>query len=128
MSNLLLDTCALVWLAEGRGGLSEGTISLINESRSVYTSSISAWEISLLCLRKQLKLPSPPEAWFNEFTLSQNIQTIDVSPTIAFLSNNLPWHHKDPADRFIIATAISRNLTIVSADKKFENYKVTVIK
>jgi len=128
MSNLLLDTCALIWLAEGGGKLSDRTISLINESHFVYTSTISAWEISLLCFRGQLQLAMPPEEWFNKFTLNQNVQTIDISPTIAFLSNNLPWHHKDPADRFIISTAMSHNLTIVSADKQFSDYDVTLIK
>ncbi len=124
----MLDTCALIWLAEGGGKLSDRTISLINKSHFVYTSAISAWEISLLCSKEQLKFAMAPEEWFDKFTSNQNIQTIDISPTIAFLSNNLPWHHRDPADRFIISTAISHNLTIVTGDDKFNKYTVKVIK
>lgn len=128
MSNILLDTCALIWLAEGGGKLSDKTISLINESHFVFTSAISAWEISLLCSKKQLEFSMAPEEWFSKFTSNQNIQTIDISPTIAFLSNGLPWHHKDPADRFIISTAIFHNLTIVTTDDKFNKYDVEVIR
>ena len=128
MSNLLLDTCALIWLAEDGGELSGEAISSINDSHFVYTSAISAWEISLLCSKKQLKFSMPPEEWFNKFTISQNIQPIDISPSIAFLSNNLPWYHKDPADRFIISTAITHNLTIVSTDIKLEKYPISIIK
>ena len=127
MSNLLLDTCAFIWLAEGGGELSKEAILQINESRFVYTSAITAWEISLLCSKDQLKLPMVPEEWFQQIIKSQDIQVINVTPEIAFLSNNLPRHHKDPADRFIIATAISHNLAIVTTDKKFEEYPLVVI-
>ncbi len=127
MSDLLLDTCALIWLAEGGGELSGKTLSLIDNSHFVYVSAISAWEIGLLCSRDQLKFAVQPEEWFKKFTLSQNIQTIDITPAIAFLSNNLPWHHKDPADRFIISTAIHHKLTIVSADKNLMKYNVKII-
>lgn len=127
MSNLLLDTCALLWLAQGGGGLSENAVSQINESSLVFTSVISAWEISLLSSREQVILPIEPEEWFQQITENQDIKVINLTPEIAFLSNNLPWHHKDPADRFIIATAISKNLAIVTADKKFAEYPVTII-
>ena len=127
MSNLLLDTCVLLWLAQGGGELSKKTVSEINKSRFVFTSVISAWEIGLLCLKNQIELPIAPEEWFQQITESQDIQVLNLTPEIAFLSNNLPWYHKDPADRFILATAISKNLTIVTADKKFSEYPVTVL-
>ncbi|MCP4295978.1 MAG: type II toxin-antitoxin system VapC family toxin [Proteobacteria bacterium] len=128
MPDLLLDTCALIWLAESSDRISEQTVSLINESNCVYTSAITAWEISLLCSKGQLAFSMPPEEWYKDFTRNQNIQNIDISPAIAFMSNDLPWHHRDPADRFILATAISQNLTIVSGDEKFTQYPVRVIK
>lgn len=127
MSNLLLDTCALLWLAQGGGGLSKKVISQINESNLVFTSVITAWEIGLLNSKEQVKLPIAPEEWFQQITENQDIKVINLTPDIAFLSNNLPWHHKDPADRFIIATAISQNLAIVTTDKKFAEYPVTII-
>ena len=40
---------------------------------------------------------------------------------------NLPWHHKDPFDRLLIATAITENINLMSADKEFRNYDVNLI-
>ncbi len=127
MSDLLLDTCALIWLAEGGGKLSEKAVTAIDESRFVYVSALSAWEIALLCSKGQLCFSMPAEEWFSELTQSQDIQIITLSSDIAFLSCSLPMHHKDPADRFILATGISRNLTIVTTDEKFEQYEVRLI-
>ncbi|MBF0274183.1 MAG: type II toxin-antitoxin system VapC family toxin [Nitrospinae bacterium] len=127
MSDYLLDTCALLWLSDGGGELSQKAISEINASRFVYISAISAWEISLLCFKEQIKLPVSPEEWFRQITENQDIQVINLTPEIAFLSNNLPSKHKDFADRFIIATAVSHNLSIVTGDKMFAQYPVTII-
>ena len=127
MNNLLLDTCAFIWLSQGGGELSKSAIEQIDNANMVYVSSISAWEISLLTSRKQLELPSAPRKWFQEFIVEQDIKLIDLNSEIAFISNELPWHHKDPADRFIIATAINHKLTIVTKDKCIPNYAISTI-
>jgi PIN domain nuclease of toxin-antitoxin system len=128
LNNLLLDTCGLIWLAQGGGELKKNTIKLIDSAKLVYISSISAWEISMLCYKKRISLPTSPEEWFTSIIESQDIKVIDLSPEIAFASNNLPWHHNDPADRFIIATATEYNLTIVTRDKEFKKYGIEVLR
>jgi PIN domain nuclease of toxin-antitoxin system len=127
LGNLLLDTCGLIWLAQGGGKLSKSTISAIDEAQIVYVSSISAWEISQLHSMQKLDLPSEPLQWFADFIQSQNILELPLNSEAAIKSSNLPWHHKDPADRFIIATAIIKNLSIVTGDKKFPKYDVHVL-
>lgn len=127
MSDLLLDTCALLWMSQGGGGLSSHALKSINNAKFVYISAISAWEISLLTAKKQIELPMKPDEWFNELLRSQQINLIEINAEIAFLSNTLPWHHRDPADRFIIATALSQKLTVVSGDKKFKAYDINVL-
>jgi PIN domain nuclease of toxin-antitoxin system len=127
LSNLLLDICGLLWLSQGGGDLKSETVELINNSKLVFISSITAWEVSLLSEKNRIKLPLPPEEWFSSIIETQDIQVINISPSIAFTSNNLTWHHSDPADRFIIATAIEKNLTVVSKDRLFKKYDIEVL-
>ena len=86
-------------------------------------SSISAWEVALLVKHKRLKLSMDVADWI---AISENlpfIQFIPVSNSIAVRSVNLPLPlHDDPADRIIIATALSVGASIVTKDKKISDY------
>lgn len=126
-NNFLLDTCALIWLASNGGILSAETKSKINDANILFVSSISAWEISLLHRKQRLILPQVPEKWWKEIQNELNIVTIDVSSSIAFLADKLPLHHRDPCDRFIIATAMKKNVPIVTQDEKFKEYDIKVL-
>jgi PIN domain nuclease of toxin-antitoxin system len=127
LSNLLLDTCGFIWLAQGGGPLSKKSLSAIDKSDFVYVSSISAWEIGFLHAKNRIQLPLDAEEWFSEICEQQNISIINVSPEIGFKANSLPWHHKDPADRLIISTALINNLTIVTQDQSFPDYNVETL-
>ena len=127
MNNLILDTCGFIWLSQGGGKLSTKTIKCIDQANFVYVSTITAWEIGFLYAKKKISLPLEPEEWFNQVCESQNIAILNITTDIAFHSNKLPWHHKDPADRLIISTAITNNLIIVTQDKVFPNYSVETI-
>ena len=124
MTNLLLDTCGFIWLSQCGGKLSKETLSLIDEANFVYVSSISAWEVGFLHSKDKLILPSAPEEWFNNICEQQNISVINITPQIGFKANILPWHHKDPADRLIISTALIHNLAVVTQDQFFPAYNV----
>ena len=126
-SNLILDTCALLWLVNGMNEISEKTRQKISSAEIVFISAISAWEISLKVAQGKLELPKEPEIWFKTAIKSHNLFLTPLNLEILFEANKLPWHHRDPADRFIIATAIKENATIVTADKKFKLYNTDVI-
>ena len=81
-------------------------------------------KISLLEKKSQLKFDVPAEKWLVEFTTQQDIQIINIDINIAIKSNQLDFHHKDPADRLIIASALIHNLIIITADSKFSLYGV----
>ncbi|HWK54923.1 MAG TPA: type II toxin-antitoxin system VapC family toxin [Hyphomicrobiales bacterium] len=127
MSDLLLDTCALIWLGQGGGELSKEALVAIDAAPIVYVSAISAWELGLLCLKRQIVLPLSVDAWFKAFTTSQDIHVLDVDAAVALAANTLPWHHRDPADRFILASAQLNGLGIVTHDARFENYDIELI-
>ena len=50
-----------------------------------------------------------------------------LSVEVLVAANTLPWHHRDPADRFIIATALALGAAVVTADRKFQQYEVGVL-
>ena len=124
---MLLDTCALIWLAMGGGKLSAKARQAIEEAAAVYVSSISAFEISYASARGKLELPCDAERWYYEVLDNHSLTEVLLSGKIAIASTKLPMLHKDPCDRFIIATAQLENLPIVTADRMFRNYNVEII-
>ena len=124
---IILDTCAVLWLAEGSTRLSPETVSVIDEEGVVAVSSISAFEIALKSRNEKLLLPMPPEEWWARFISHHRVDVIDLSPELAMAATRLPHIHKDPADRFIIATALAYNSPVVSADRRFAEYGIKVL-
>lgn len=124
---LILDTCALLWIAKGEERLSSSALESIQRASIVYVSSISAWELSLKYERKQLKLPMEPELWFHRVLDAHSLVLAPLDVSVLCLANSLPWHHRDPADRFIISTAMCENAAIVTTDSKFRKYDVRVL-
>ncbi len=128
MNSLLLDTCALIWLSLGGGKLTKQALRLIDDAQMVSISTISAFEISHKYAKGGIELPCDPERWFYEVLKFHDIAEIAVDSQIAISSTKLPFIHSDPCDRFIIATAMRRGLPIVTADDRFTEYGVKVIR
>ena len=124
---LFLDTCALLWLVQGSDLLVGEVRAAIDEAETVFVSVITAWEVSLKAERGQLDLPGEAEAWFNEALTKHNITLYPLSVSVLTRANKLPGIHRDPADRFIIASAMQENCPVVTADRKFSEYEVEVV-
>ena len=124
---ILLDTCALLWLAHEKEHLSRETIGRISNSPLVYVSAISAFEIGLKYNSGRLVLPVPPREWIGDIMAHHDLTLVDIDLAISIRATELPPIHRDPCDRFIIATALVNSLTVVTADTRFREYGVTVI-
>ena len=124
---ILLDTCALLWLAHEKESISPATLARIDDSPSVAISSVTAFEIGLKYRSGKLTLPVPPEEWLDGILKHHGIDVIDLDLPICLKATSLPPIHKDPCDRFIIATALLRGLAVVTADGRFAGYGVTVL-
>ena len=122
--NLLLDTCALVWLGMGGGGLSVAARRRIETAPSLCYSAISAWEIARLAKEGKVELFVEANQFLSDLSNQYGLVSIPVTDEIATFSAKLPDFHKDPADRIIIATALLRNLMVVTGDGKFARYDV----
>ena len=119
---MLLDTCAVVWLAVGQG-LSERARSLISaHAGGLYVSAISAFEVGLLGQRGRLALPLPADAWFERAIAQHGLTEVPVTGAIAARSTMLPAIHGDPADRIIIATAQQLKLPVLTPDAHIRRY------
>ena len=122
---ILLDTHALVWMDADDPTLGKNSRRLIQESwdtGEVATSAISFWECSMLQQRERLILPMPVHGWRADL-LASGVQELGLDGEVAILATQLELPHKDPADRFITATAIIHSATLVTADERLLAWK-----
>jgi len=124
---MILDTCALLWLASGAKKLSRATLKDINEAPAVYVSAISGFEIAIKAARGKLKLPHPPGEWFEKVVEHHGLTVLPLTLDVCIDAVGLTPIHDDPCDRFIIAAAKLNDLPVVSTDERFEKYGVTVL-
>lgn len=124
---LLLDTCALLWLASDNRALSEKTRSMIENAQILYVSPVTAWEIAVKVSKGKIQLPMSPREWFDGVVKLYDITVLKLTADDMLRSAELPWLHKDPSDRFIIATALKNGFTVVTSDGNFEKYGVKTI-
>ncbi|MBY0383394.1 MAG: type II toxin-antitoxin system VapC family toxin [Xanthobacteraceae bacterium] len=126
MRPLLLDTCAVIWIAEG-DRLSEQSITVIGEaaasSTQTYVSPITAWEIGLLVARKRLQMTATPERWFADVLALPLMNLAPMPPELLVASSFLPGKPpRDPADRIVTATARSLGATLITRDRVLLDY------
>ena len=124
---ILLDTCALLWLAHDQSRISPETIRQIDDAPIVYISAISGFEVGIKYASGKLHLPIPPEEWLEQIISHHNLSVINLDLSICIQATNLPPIHKDPCDRFVIATAKLHDLPIVTGDSRFQEYGVKVL-
>jgi PIN domain nuclease of toxin-antitoxin system len=121
---ILLDTCALIWLAADQKELSEKAKDAIAaNSTGLFVSSISAFEIALKSKRKKLELPMPALEWFGRILEFHGLKEVPLDSRIAAEAAQLPPLHNDPCDRFIIATALLNKMRIVTSDSLIQQYQ-----
>ncbi len=123
---IVLDTHAWIWFISNPEFLSKRAKNAVQaavEDKSILISSISAWEVALLVTKKRLKLTLDISDWIAKSESLPFIQFVPVTNSIAVKSVNLPSPlHPDPADRIIIATALSVGAPLVTKDKKLLDY------
>ena len=118
------DTCALLWLASDQKKLSLLAKKEIEKhGRTLFVSSISAFEIAIKCRNKKLELPFPSLDWFSEALDFHGIREIPMTSNIAISAVLLPPLHNDPCDRIIIATAQLNAMEIITCDPLISRYK-----
>ena len=116
---LLLDTHIWLWSALEPGRLSKRVrAALENRDNELWLSPMSVWETLVLARKKRILLESTPEQWVRQALNDLPIREAPMGHEVAIQSEGLRLTHKDPADRFIVATALVYELTLVTADKR----------
>lgn len=117
MTMVLLDTCALIWLASNQDTLSKAAITTIeSRSDSLFVSAISAFELAIKSRNGKIVLPLPASEWYREVCAFHGVHELAVTGDIAAASVMLPQLHSDPCDRIIIATAQIHSMAIITRD------------
>lgn len=116
---VLLDTH--IWYRWQSGNdLPTRILDQIAMADDLVISATSCWEMAQLVKRNRIRLTMPFEVWVELATM--NVDILPIGKEIALLSEELPFHHKDPADRFIIATSVFYQIPMISLDTIFPKY------
>jgi PIN domain nuclease of toxin-antitoxin system len=124
---LLLDTHVLLWSLLAPERIS-GEVSglIVDPANDVYVSAVSAWEIAIKQSIGKLDLPGPALGWLPDACVQAQLDWIEVSALDALRVGALPWHHRDPFDRLLIAQT-ARGLVLVTHDRALRSYGVPIL-
>ena len=117
---ILLDTHVLVWHTKGLEELGAQAKALADSALvqdELAVSAITFWEVEMLIVRGRLALLQDATAWRQEL-LDYGLIEIPVAGDIGIMAAALPDFHRDPADRFITATALHYGAQLVTADER----------
>ena len=130
-TQIICDTHILIFWQDNPKRLSNAAQAAIETALSDKTlacSDISLWEIAMLMHSGRLRDDISPVQYMTDLCLALYLTVLPITPEIASLSQENFFHHKDPADRLIAATAIHHNAPLITADKKLKKLEpLTVI-
>jgi PIN domain nuclease of toxin-antitoxin system len=120
---MVLDTHVWIrWVDPTNRPLPAELVERIETSDQLAISAISCWELAMLVRRGRVQVSLPLEQWIDIALSGSGVTCLPVERQIASCAANLPEHHRDPADRLIIATAITANAALASLDDAFSQY------
>jgi PIN domain nuclease of toxin-antitoxin system len=125
--NVLLDTHTLLWLVSSPSDVDASALAVIADPNTdVWVTAASAWEIAIKTRLGRLDGEPLLSAWI-DIIAGMSTTELPIESADAILAGRLPWEHKDPFDRVIVAQALRRNLTIATRDSKILDAALTPI-
>jgi PIN domain nuclease of toxin-antitoxin system len=125
---ILLDTHVAIWIVGDYrrvGTRSRKILEAALRAQQLAISAISFWEIALLKSKDRLELRGEPAELRNDLSAS-GVKELPLTGDIAIRAVELGGLHADPADRFILATAIAHDATLVTADDRLLRWRHSV--
>jgi PIN domain nuclease of toxin-antitoxin system len=124
----LVDTSVLIHSQISQPKLNHRALELLlDNSSELYLSPVSSWEIAIKTGAGKLILPDRPSEFVTRAMRFLSMQSVDITHFHALTVDGLPDHHRDPFDRMLIAQALSEQMTLLTADRIFQKYKVDLI-
>ena len=115
----LLDTHIWLWSLLEPDRIDDNILEILrNDNNELFISPITIWEILILAEKGRIELRPTHEEWISEAIRRSPVKEAKLSHSIAVKSRLIALPHKDPADRFIAATAWEYGLTLITTDEK----------
>jgi PIN domain nuclease of toxin-antitoxin system len=122
---LLIDTHSFLWFLAGDSKLrASARRRLEDDGNEKFLSIASVWEMAIKLSLRKLRLDDPLEDVVTLGTRENGIVLLDISKEHAVRVATLPWHHRDPFDRLLVAQALQDDLTVLGRDNCFDDYGV----
>jgi PIN domain nuclease of toxin-antitoxin system len=123
--NVLLDTHILLWLVSQPSQLDSAAVELLTEpATNIWVTAASAWEIAVKTRLGRLDGQTLLSNW-SDVIASMSTTELPIDSQDAIVAAQLPWAHKDPFDRVIVAQAVRRNFTIATRDARILDAALT---
>ena len=126
MVRYLLDTHTVLWFITEDEELSDRARRLILDSNNeIFLSIASLWEIAIKVNIEKLALDKPFNQLFPDELDSHGIEILSITINSLIHLTTLPFHHRDPFDRLIIAQALDEGISVISVDSALDPYGVS---
>ncbi|MCO6455414.1 MAG: type II toxin-antitoxin system VapC family toxin [Pirellulaceae bacterium] len=123
---LLLDSHAVIWAVDDPSRLSaQAVVELQTPANELVMSAATIWEIAIKLGMRKLSLSMPYEDWMSMVISQLRLSVLPITVEYAGAQAALPFHHRDPFDRLLVAQSIVEQVTLVSNDPVFDQYGVT---
>ncbi len=120
---ILMDTHAFLWFIEGDNNLSNSARSIVENNQYQKQLSIaSLWEMSIKASLNRLELKTTFPKLIQDYVYGNNFEILSINAEYLEQLKTLPFHHKDPFDRLIIAQSLTENIPIITKDQVFKRY------
>ncbi|MCI0641732.1 MAG: type II toxin-antitoxin system VapC family toxin [Gemmataceae bacterium] len=122
---LLLDTHAFLWFVLKDAHLSATAANrIVDPNNEILVSPASYWEIAIKISIGKYKLNAPLEAFITKALSDNGFVILPIEPRHAAALSTLPFHHRDPFDRILIAQAMVEQISVISGDPALDAYPV----
>ena len=123
--NFLLDTHIFLWFVAGDAKLSQTARELIEDPANQPLLSVaSLWETAIKISLGKLNLGQPFETFIPQQMALNGIDLLAIELDHTTIVSKLPFHHRDPFDRLLVAQAMTEGIPLVSADEAFDAYSI----
>lgn len=123
---ILIDTHVFLWGLQDEDKLS-GRVRTLLPAADVWISVASLWEIIAKVQVGKLTLPRPVGNYLTAKLTGNGVSVLSLKFDHVKRLEELPWHHRDPFDRILIAQSLDENLPIVTSDPLFDRYPIQLI-
>lgn len=125
--NYLLDTHTLIWFLNGDKDLSSNARKAIESFEALnFVSIASLWEIAIKVSLGRLDLKTSFEK-IEEEIIKNNFKMLPITFRDTMVLSTLPFHHRDPFDRLLIAQSMNNKFIVISKDQRFDSYKIKLL-